>query len=292
MKNLLIDGNNTIHRTYWTAKTQVGEDDPEKLDNFHIHFTLNAIKSYVAMYKPDNIYVAWDEKPDYQKNERAEMYEGYKQNRTKDVTPHRNNETIKKFLNALGIPSFYPRSLEADDCIAFLTHHLPGHKMIISVDKDFLQLVTTEVTLYDPIRKRETNTANFETNTGYKKEEFLPVKCILGDKSDNVPGIRGFGPAKVQKFLNGEISLSEEQQDIVTRNNELFRLDKYLVGDNNAEFQYYIEQYDKIQLENKPDYHTFLQLCEDMKMAKILDRKEDWHNLFFLKHTLGALFNT
>ena len=64
MKTLIIDGNNLVHRTFWTAKTQskrTGVDDPVQIANFHIYFTLNAIYSYIVyglLYNlPSNSYV-------------------------------------------------------------------------------------------------------------------------------------------------------------------------------------------------------------------------------------------
>ena len=102
MKSLIIDGNNLIHRTFWTAKNIAGTEDEKKLSNFHIFFTVNAIKSYVSMYKPDKIIACWDEKPDYLRNERKDIFADYKGNRSSDIAPHKNNSTIKEFLYALG----------------------------------------------------------------------------------------------------------------------------------------------------------------------------------------------
>ena len=83
------------------------------------------------------------------------MLTEYKGNRSSDSTPHQHNEAIKEMLGLLGIKSVFPRELEADDVIAYLCKETEGKKVIISVDRDFIQLVNEDVTLFDPIRKKE-----------------------------------------------------------------------------------------------------------------------------------------
>jgi DNA polymerase-1 len=289
MKNLIIDGNNLIHRTFWTAKNTAGTDDPEKLSNFHIYFTLNAIKSYVNTYKPDKIFTCWDEKPDYQRNERKDFFSDYKGNRSSDTAPHQNNEKIKEFLYTLGIPSIFPRKLEADDVIAYLAEFLEGSKVIISVDKDFLQLINKSVIVYDPIRKKETNTGNFVENVDCEQVNFMTIKCLMGDKSDNVPGISKFGKAKVKKYLEGTVVLTEEENSIFTRNLELFRLDKYRAIENRDELLYYQDQL-AVAENCEPSYQQFLDLCQEHDINSILNKREDWYRLFFVKHKLLSMF--
>lgn len=288
MKNLLIDGNNLTHRTFWTAKNVVSNDD-DKLNSFHVYFTLNAIKSYVDMFKPDRVFVCWDEKVNYTVNERKSLFNDYKGNRTGDNTPHRNNKIIKEFLDNLGIPSFYPSKLEADDCIAFLCDTLPGSKVIVSVDKDFLQLVNTTVSVYSPIAKIHTTLDNFEEIVKCKQDDFLTIKCIQGDKSDNVPGIPKFGKVKLQKFLAHEIKLTEDQRDIFNRNYDLFRLQRFKDETCRSELDYYNQQLS--ESDNViPNYQQFIKLCEERNLNNILNKKEAWHSLFFVKSKLLSLF--
>jgi DNA polymerase-1 len=290
MKNLIIDGNNLVHRTYWTAKTQLrDEGDEDKLNNYHVYFTLNAIKSYVNMYKPDSIFVCWDEKINYQPNERKKDFEEYKGNRSGDVSMHRNNDKIKTFLTALGIPSFFPQALEADDVIAYLCDTLEGQKIILSVDKDFLQLVSSSVIVYDPIRKKETNLANFTENVKCELHDFLIIKGLMGDKSDNVSGIPGYGKVKVSKFLKNEVKLTDEEYKVYQRNIELFRLTKYADKDMISEKEYYDQQLETSRTV-LPNFKEFISLCEGSNISSILNKKEDWYGLFFVKHKLASLF--
>lgn len=289
MKTLIIDGNNLIHRTFWTAKTQserTGINSVEQINNFHIYFTLNAIHSYVSKYNPDMVIAVWDEKPEYEANIRKSLLTEYKGNRLNDATPHRNNDIIKQLLSYIGINSIFPRELEADDIISYIVKEHSGNKVIISVDKDFLQLVNNNITLFDPIRKQEYTAYNFEELTGYKADtEWLTAKCLSGDKSDNVPGIPKFGKVKIKKYLEGDIVLSAEQQDIFKLNHSIFTLDKY--KEYPREQQYY-----KTQLEVQPttNWKLFVAACEERNFQNILKKKESWYNLFFLKHKLTSLF--
>lgn len=289
MKTLIIDGNNLIHRTFWTAKTQskrTNTDTPEQISNFHIYFTINAVHSYVTKYTPDQTICVWDEKPDYQQNDRKAQFVDYKGNRSKDVTPHQNNEAIKKILQHLGIRSMFPRELEADDIVAFLCENLTGNKIIVSVDKDFLQLITPTTLLYDPIRKEEFTSENFQEKTGWDNTlNWLNAKCVLGDKSDNVPGIPKFGKAKIIKWLKNEIVLTEEQLKIFERNLSLFSLDAFHYKPD--EQKYYEEQLNK---ELQLDWKEFISECEKRNFNSFLNKKEKWYMLFFMKNKLQSLF--
>ena len=227
MKTLIIDSNNLIPRTYWTAKTIVGLKDPEKLNNFHIYFTLNAIKSYVNTYKPDKIFACWDEKPDYQRNDRKDLFSDYKGNRSSDTSPHQNNEKIKKFLYTLGIPSIFPRKLEADDVIATICNYLktkPEQKIyIISGDEDFKQL-----------GRQNLYFINFKTKkllelTIDEAKIILHKKILLGDKSDCIKSI--FPPkfsTKTKKIILESIEefniFIKTNKDIEKRYNENVKL--------------------------------------------------------------------
>ena len=289
MKTLIIDGNNLIHRTFWTAKTQsarTGINTPEQINNFHIYFTLNAIFSYVTKFSPTQTILVWDEKKEYQTNERKTLFTEYKGNRSSDTSPHQNNEAIKTITTFIGIPSIFPKQYEADDIVSYICRFTPGEKIIISVDKDFIQLINKQTILYDPIRKTVYNEDNFEEKTSYKDTaSWLIAKCLAGDKSDNVPGIPKFGRTKIAKFLNKEIQLTEEESTLFQRNYDLFNL-SVLTADH-SESVYYKEQ---LNTPVKADWNAFIQACKDHKFQTILNKKETWHSLFFLKNKLLSLF--
>ena len=288
MKTLIIDANNLIHRTFWTAKNQSKRqsiEDTEKIARLHIYFTLNAILSYTNKFKPTKVVCVWDEKKDYQPNVRKEQLDGYKGNRSSDSTPHHQNDRIMEMLSCLGIASIFPREREADDIVAYICKTFPDEKVIISVDRDFLQLVDDKTILYDAIRKKEFVLETFAEDTGYTKSEWLNAKCLLGDKSDNVPGIPRFGKAKVRKWLDGELSLTDEQEEIFTKNMTVFNLNEIMCHD--SEKAYYQQQLD---VKVDPRWSEFVAYCEEYELNNILKKKDQWHNIFILSSKLISMF--
>jgi len=287
MKTLIIDGNNLVHRTFWTAKTQskrTGVEDPLQIANFHIYFTLNAIYSYINRFKPTKTIVVWDEKIEYQQNIRKEKLSEYKGNRSKDNSPHEQNEVIKSMLKNLGIPSIFPREREADDIVAYICKTFEGKKVIVSVDRDFLQLVDANTVLFDPIRKREFVLETFEQDTDYTKTEWLRAKCLLGDKSDNVAGVPRFGKARVRKWLDGELTLTAEQEEIFNRNMTIFNLDEVMSHD--SERTYYQSQ---LEVGVEVDWSSFVAECEIRDFKNILKKKDQWYSSFILSNRLQYL---
>jgi len=276
MKRLIIDGNNLVHRTFWVAKNQ-----PIYNEYFHIHLFLTSVKNYVAKYKPNVTYCAWDEKADYQVNKRKSLLESYKgnrdQERNKDV--HTKNYIIKEMLSYLGINSVCPYAYEADDVIAiFCNEYRDDQKVIITVDRDLCQLIDNNTVVFDPIRKVEFNLANFEEALKCKKEHFVKIKALQGDKSDNVPGIKGFGKVKIEKYLAGEVEMSAEELAQYAHN--LLLLDLRNTLQDETECSYVKEQF-KHPVEFK--FNQFKKRCEELGFHQILKNINQWYDLFFMR---------
>ncbi len=282
-RTVIIDGANLVYRTWWIAKQN--NTDDRNLSGLHIYFTLNAINSYVKMFNPKKTIMVWDDKQEYEQNERELAYTEYKANREFNPKPHLNNDTIRQMVEWLGIKNFFPRQLEGDDCIAFLCTELEGNKIIVSGDGDFLQLISDSVSLYDPIRKRHTTPDNFADRSDFPIDKFLFVKCIQGDKSDNVQGVPKFGPKKIEKLLRGEIELNQEQLQIVERNMNIFKLDKY--KEYEREVEYYKTQLDKPNPEL--DSHQFFDKCAELGINSILNKRSEWYSTYFASAKLSKL---
>ncbi len=276
MKRLIIDGNNLVHRTFWVAKNQ-----PTYNEHFHIHLFLTSVKNYIAKYKPNVVHCAWDEKADYQVNKRKTLMEGYKGNRDNERNKevHTKNYIIKEMLSYLGINSVCPYAYEADDVIAiFCNNYKDDEKVIITVDKDMCQLIDNKTVVFDPIRKVEFTADNFEQLLGCKKEEFVIVKALQGDKSDNVPGIKGFGKVKIKKFLAGDVLMSTNEIVQFQENCQLLDLSHTLQDE--TEVFYVTEQLDKPVEFN---FDLFINKCEELEFHQILKNKNTWYDLFFMR---------
>ena len=284
MRRLIIDGNNLVHRAFWVASTQ-----PVVNELFHVHLFLTSLKNYVTQYQADVVYCTWDEKIDYQINKRKELLEEYKGNRDQERNKavHSKNHIIKELLELLGIQNVFPRAYEADDVMAIFNYLYPDdERIIITVDKDMCQLIGESTVVYDPIRKVEFNTRNFKELIGYELEDFVKLKALTGDKSDNIPGIKGFGKVKIAKFLNGDYQMSEQEEEQFKNNLKLVDLSLTLQDQEEVE-------YVKAQFETKPekDYNKFKARCEELNFNKILNSIDSWYSTFFMRSKLADILD-
>ena len=213
MTTLLVDGNNTLHRAYWVANN-IGRPlvNSKGINTGSIFSFLKTVKSNADQFNADKIYIAWDKKLGNKENFRKTLTEGtYKGNRDQERNKavYEEADTIVEVTATLGIRNIFPGNLEADDVIGWLSKEIPGKKIIVSVDNDFAQLVSPEVSFYNPIKKLLVDTNNFETVYGLTPEEFVYYKCIVGDKSDNIEGVEGIGKVKGLKlakaFVAGDV---------------------------------------------------------------------------------------
>ena len=294
MKILILDCNNLLYRTFWVAKTMSSE---EEAPNLTVHLFMNAVFSYVNQFKPDKIYAAWDKKLLYPSdNFRKQLIPNtYKANRDKSLTvdAHIHEEKLSELLKSIGICNIFPYKLEADDVIAYLTK-INGNcnVTIVTVDKDMLQLINSNVSVYSPIKKELITADNFSyTNKGVEHKYFLTLKALTGDQSDNIDGLHKVGPKKGMKLAieivdnNNLNCLNDEQKVIYERNMRLMDLKRGFLEEDEY------THYDRQLSENKDErnYSKFCQMCTELNLNKILDSKSKWYEKFFQTNKLNRL---
>lgn len=300
-KSLILDTSNLLYRCYHISRpdsetvkkwvsllTEQKEEDlplTEIIDEFqepYIGAFFRALRSYVRDFEPDEIYAVWD-KPLVRRSEfknfRFQSVE-YKANRdySEKRLMHAFDKMVNDMIPALGIKILNPRVMEGDDVIAWLAHTLPGEKIIVSVDQDFLQLVNQSVAIYSPIKKVIITHLNVAEHTKVRPDCFILYKAILGDVGDNVPGLDGFGKLKAKKLAeNWEQlvdKLTTEQKEMVNKCIQ--------VVDLNQGYRFYPEEVISYQeqLQNqtnlKPDLKKFRELCNTNHMAEISGRFSEW----------------
>ena len=196
----LIDGSAYIYRAYHaiaplSTKTGLPTNAVLGFTNILLRVLRDRQAGYVA--------VAFDAKG---KNFRHDMYPDYKANRPpmpEDLVvqlPY-----IRKVVTAHNILSLEQSGVEADDLIASATEKLVRHKIpvvIISGDKDLLQLIGPYASLWDPMNDRWYDRQAVHDKYKVEVEQLLEFFALIGDSSDNVPGIPGVGPKTAQKLLN------------------------------------------------------------------------------------------
>ena len=135
---------------------------------------------------------------------RSKIYKDYKANRgetPEDLKPQ--IPYIKKLTKALGIPMVEKKGFEADDLIGSLAlqRQKDYQVIIVSGDKDFAQLVSNQVLLFDPMKEKHYAVQDVLEKWGVYPEQMVDYLAIVGDSSDNIPGVFGIGAKGAQKLL-------------------------------------------------------------------------------------------
>lgn len=183
---------------------------------------VNAIYGFMAMVikllkqeKPEYMVFCYDRKePSF----RHEMYEEYKANRT-DMPDDMQVQMpyLKQIGGLLGIPGLEIPSYEADDLIGTLTEFGVRKKMevyIVSGDKDFGQLIRPGVFLYDTMKGIKYDPAGVKEKWGVTPDKFIDYLSLVGDSSDNIPGVKGIGPKGAVNLLEQYNGLEEIYENI------------------------------------------------------------------------------
>lgn len=279
--NLLIDGSSLLWRTHYANVAQ----ERSSVDN-NVHSFLKSLKSYAIMHNCKKIYIAWDKKAGDGKNFRQTETDGeYKgqRDRSQAEVVYESQPKIDYATSLLGCKNMYPNILEADDIIAWLSHTLTGHNIIVTTDQDMLQLINSNTSVFSPKKRVLIDKQNFESIMKMPIEHFLPYKAILGDVSDNISGIYGCGPVGSKKlaklWVEDKSSIDSEKTEIIEKNIRLMDLTNGYKEYGEVESDFYQKQVD--ELENvKLDIDLFKQFCTENKFISILYKLDEWENTF------------
>jgi DNA polymerase I len=262
--------------------------------NTDIYVFLNTLKSYAKLFNSNNIYVAWDKRISRDgPNFRKIQCDGYKSTRSEsNKEVYDCEQYLALFLKALNIKCIYPYTLEADDVIAYLSHTLPKPITIVSADNDLLQLVTSEVSVYLPTKKVLVTPNNFKQITDVDLNHFLRYKAILGDASDNIKGLAGFGKVKSKKlaenFEEASQSLTIDQLSIINDNMRLMDLSVGYKLEGSDEVNAYNRQLAELS-DNTLNLPAFQDLCETYNLNSFSDNLNEWERIFKPSKLLSIL---
>ena len=137
---------------------------------------------------------------------RKEFFPQYKANRPSrpdDFLPQ--EQRIFRLVADAGIPIFVSPGFEADDIIATMAKRLTGQDFevfIVSNDKDLRQILDDCTRMYDPYDGSVTDPASMEAKHGYRPDQAIEVQTLIGDATDNVPGIPGVGPKTAARLIH------------------------------------------------------------------------------------------
>lgn len=301
--NIIIDGNNLLYRIFWTSNFKINESDSPG----QVFLFLRALKSYVDKFQAKNVYCTWDKKLDwpstnFRKEATTVDYKAGRDNdKFKDVFEFL--EKIIETISYLGVKNIYPKRMEADDLMAWLARNLKGKSVVVTTDKDLLQLIDNKITVYNPIKKKEVTLKNFEEYTGVKREYYMSYRVVTGDKSDNISGFPRFGLKRFLKLehkivtMNGEDNIALIQDDSIT--DEQFEIYKRNWGLMNLEvgYNYYDDEIPayKRQLEelssHKSNFPKFLEKAKEHDMWSVIRNSTSWRESFNTNENVLNIIN-
>ena len=240
MKLLVLDGNSLVNRAYFGIKLLTTKDG--RYTNAIFGFQ-NILLNLLSAHHPDAVAIAWDEKaPTF----RHTAYDGYKA--TRHGMPQELAEqmpVLKQLLTDLGFVQVSKPGWEADDILGTLAaanEATGGTTLLATGDRDSLQLVDDATTVL-LATNRETlpmDPAAIQEKYGVAPPQLIEVKSLMGDASDNIPGVPGIGEktalALVQKFgsLQGvyehldDKAIKPKQREKLEANKELAELSHML----------------------------------------------------------------
>lgn len=209
MKILLIDGNNLTWRAFGRAPLVYDGQRTEV-----IKIGLMMLRSYLEQFRPDYCYVAWD---GGRNKKRMDLYPEYKKKPEPQTEIEKREralffkqlDDLHSSIRLLGIDQIRCRGNEADDVMYTLVKQWSNRQraeevVVVSTDGDMLQLFlhSNQVKVWFPNKTRMiSNAQEAEAELGIPLRYYIAYKAIVGDQSDNLPGLKGIGPKGAQEII-------------------------------------------------------------------------------------------
>lgn len=217
-KLILVDGNNLLFRSYFaTAYQGVIMRNSKGFPTNALYGFINMMNKIIKEEEPNYILVAFDKGKSFRHNK----YDFYKGGR--NATPEELKEQFpkaKEILDAMGIKHFEIDNYEADDIIGTVSRIVDEEDQfiatIISSDKDLLQLISDEVDvkLLKTSGFVRMDTQEFMNTYGVEPIKMIDLKALMGDASDNIPGVKGIGEKTAINLLTKYKSLDNLYENI------------------------------------------------------------------------------
>ena len=283
-KLFLIDSYALIYRAYF-AFIKNPRINSKGFDTSAIYGFLNTLTEIIREEKPTHIATVFDLKGP---TKRHELYKDYKANR--DAMPEGISLAIpyiKKVIDSLNIQQISLAGYEADDVIGTLSKMAEKEGLttyMVTPDKDFAQLVTKNIFIYKPGKRGDGPTIMGEDEVCDKYGlkgiyQFIDFLAMMGDASDNIPGIAGVGPKTAQRLIDAYESMDGVYQNIENISGKL--KEKLILSKENA---FLSKKLVKIitdaplegsisdLLRKEPSIDQFEKLCEELEFKNIMNR--------------------
>ena len=196
---ILVDGSSFLFRAYHAIPPLT---NPQGEPTNAIYGVSNMLRKLIADYQSDYITVVFDAPG---KTFRNDLYDQYKAHRPPMPDDLRVQiEPLHQLIRAMGLPLIMEPDVEADDVLGALAQHAAGHgfSVIISTgDKDMAQLVNDQIILENTMSNVRMDIQGVIDKFGVKPEQIVDYLALMGDSSDNIPGVPKVGPKTAAKWL-------------------------------------------------------------------------------------------
>ncbi|HEU0265811.1 MAG TPA: DNA polymerase I, partial [Geobacterales bacterium] len=195
----LIDGSSYIYRAYFAIRHL---SSPKGVPTNALFGFIQMLLKVVKERKPDHLAVVFDAG---RQTFRTEIYPEYKANRLAmphDLVPQ--IAPIKEVVRAMNIPALELAGFEADDIIGTIALHCQEHDIdvvVVTGDKDLMQIVNDRVTLLDTMKEKQSGVLEVQERFGVLPARVIDILGLAGDSSDNIPGVPGIGEKTAIKLI-------------------------------------------------------------------------------------------
>lgn len=211
---LAVDGNNLAHRAYYAFERR-GDRTPDGRPVWAIQGFLSMLVGIIDRTDPDALVVGFDDRNGSDRQTRYPQYKTGRGERHQDL--YTQLDALPGLLGELGIPVIIPDRLEADDVLASASARAEAADwrcVIATSDKDAFGLVSKNTTVLRPGAAIERVTPEvLLTEYGVTPAQWLDYTALVGDTSDNLPGVRGIGRVNAVKLLNAFRSINDALAD-------------------------------------------------------------------------------
>ena len=197
---LLVDGNSIINRSYYATAGRNNLTAPDGTPTGAVNIYLNTLAKYMGEVEPTHTCTLFDLKAPTFRHKAYSEYKGTRKGMPDDLAAQM--PVLKEVLDAMGFPRYEQAGLEADDLIGTLKTMAvkDGFEVyILSGDKDDFQLIDEHTKIIMPVTKKDGSgtdyydEALFTERYGIASSDFVTAKALMGDSSDNIPGVKGIG---------------------------------------------------------------------------------------------------
>ena len=240
-KLVLIDGNSLINRAFYAMPLLTTKSG---IYTNAVYGFLNMFFKVLSDEQPSHAAVAFDLKAPTFRHKLFTEYKGTRKPMPEELRPQ--IPLLKELLSLMGIKTFEKEGSEADDIIGTIAKHTSIKTIIITGDKDSFQLVDNETEVHFTKRGitdiEVYNNVNFTEKTSLSPAQIIDLKALMGDSSDNIPGVPGIGEktakallleyGNIENLYSNTDNLKGKLQEKIVNNKELCYLSKTLATIN------------------------------------------------------------